>query len=260
VYLQQLARGEAQYVGIPVFPYRAFFLGNVVVNVGAGIERPEDLNGKRVGTTGFHLAGTLWLRGILEEHFGVRGASIHWFTSGQPRVKLPPEMRVEVIPPDRSLSAMLEAGEIDAWLGSSRPECFEHGAPTVRRLFPDYRAVEQEYARRTGHFPILHVVLLRRELYERDRWLARGLYDLFTQARQVGLARLAPDGVPSCGLPWLAADLEELPRLFGGDWYRYGLAANRDVLATMARYMAAQGLTPEAVEVDRLFAEETLDT
>ena len=130
----------------------------------------------------------------------------------------------------------------------------------MRRLFPNYREVEQEYARRTHHFPILHVVLLRRELYERDRWLARALYDLFTQARQVGLARLAPDGVPSCGLPWLAADLEELPRLFDGDWYRYGLAANRDVLTTMARYMASQGLTPEPVDVDRLFAEETLDT
>ncbi len=261
LYLQQHARGDAEFVAIPVFPYRGYFLGNVIVHASAGISRPDDLNGKRVGTAGLHLSGTLWTRGILADHFGVRDASIHWYASGPPRVELRPDVRVTVVPPQRSLSDLLERGEIDAWLGSTRPECFERGAPTVRRLFPDYRAVEQAYARRTGLLPMLHVMLLRRSRYERDRWLPRALHELFVQARAVGRARLAPYGVPAIGLPWLLADLEELPRLFGpGDWYRDGLAANRAALCTLAGYAAAQGLTADPVDVDGLFAEETRDT
>jgi 4,5-dihydroxyphthalate decarboxylase len=259
VYMQEHARGNSRFIAIPVFPYRAFFLGNVIANVAAGIERPEDLNGKRVGTPGFHLAGTLWLRGILAEHFGVQDESIHWFASGQPQIQVPPTMSVEIIPPDRTLSDMLDRGEIDAWIGSLRPDCFNRGSPNVRRLLPNYRQAEEEYARRTGVFPILHTVAVRRELYEQHRWIAASLFELFQRARQEGLAQLAPHGVPSCGLPWLAYELEELPKIFGGDWYRYGFQANHAVLATMARYAAQQGLTPAAVDVASLFAEETLD-
>jgi 4,5-dihydroxyphthalate decarboxylase len=258
VYMALRSRGDNHFVGIPVFPYRAFFLGNIIVNASAGIERPEDLAGKRVGTSGLHLAGTLWLRGILEDTYGVKGSQLHWFTSGKPRIELPPDMRVEVVPPERTLSDMLDQGEIDAWIGSSRPECFERRSPRVRRLFPNYRQVEEDYARRTGFFPILHMILVRRALYEEHPWIAERLFQVFQQARQIGLTRLTTEGVPTVGLPWLSHDLEELPTIFGGDWYRYGFEANREILTTMARYAADQGVTPRRVDVAELFAAETL--
>jgi len=259
--------GDDRFVGLPVFPYRSYLVGNVVVNTASGIERPEDLAGKRVGTPGLHLAGTIWIRGFLADEYGVRDSQVQWVTSlalfgpvseRLARSMLAPDLAVEDVPPDRSLSDLLERGEIDAWLGPSVPACFERGAPTVRRLFPDYRAIEEDYARRTGIFPILHTLVLRRELYERHRWIAGTLLRAFERAREVGSARLVNDGVYACGLPWLRHDLETLSALFGGDPYRYGFAANRAVLATMARYAAEQHLTPAPVDVATAFAAETV--
>jgi 4,5-dihydroxyphthalate decarboxylase len=259
VYMALRGRGDERFVGIPVFPYRAFFLSNVIVNVEAGIERPEDLAGKRVGTFGLQLAGTLWSRGLLADEYGVQGSGIHWYCALPPAVEQP-DVRVEVVPPGRALSDLLERGEIDAWLGPTRPECFEQGSPRVRRLFPNYRAVEEDYARRTGIFPIIHGIVLRRELYEQHPWLAAALLEAFERAKQLGAARLANDGLYAVGLPWLRPDLEELARLFGGDAYPYGVERNRAVLETMARYAAEQGLTPRRLAVDDLFAPETRGT
>jgi 4,5-dihydroxyphthalate decarboxylase len=259
VYLAQRARGDDRWVGIPVFPYRAFFLSNIIVNVAAGIERPEGLAGKRVGTPGLQLAGTLWSRGMLADDYGVRGSEVQWYCSIPPPAGLR-DTRVEVVPPERSLSELLERGEIDAWLGPLRPECFDRGSPRVRRLFPAYREVEEAYARRSGIFPIIHTVVMRRELYERHPWMASTLLQAFERAKQVGQVRLANDGLFALGLPWLRHDLEELPRLFGGDWYPYGLQANRAALETMARYATEQGLTPHLLAVDELFAPETRGT
>ncbi len=256
VYMALHARGDERFVGLPVFPYRAFFLSNVLVNVDAGIERPEDLAGKRVGTIGLQLAGTLWSRGMLADEYGVRGSQIHWYCALRPPTEQA-DTRVEVVSSGRVLSEMLERGDIDAWLGPTQPDCYEQGSPRVRRLFPDYRAVEEDYARRTGIFPIIHGVVLRRALYEQHPWLAAALVQAFERAKQLGAARLANDGLYAIGLPWLRADLEELTRLYGGDWYPYGLEPNRTVLETMARYAAEQGLTPRRLAVDELFAPET---
>jgi 4,5-dihydroxyphthalate decarboxylase len=259
VYMGLRARGDDRFVAIPVFPYRAFFLSNVVVNVDAAIERPEDLAGKRVGTFGLQLAGTLWSRGLLADEYGLRGSEIEWYCALPPPAEQP-DTRVTVVPPNRSLSDLLDRGEIDAWLGPTRPECFERGSPRVRRLFPNYRAVEEDYARRTRIFPIIHGVVLRRDLYEAHPSLAITLVQAFERAKQLGAARLANDGLYAVGLPWLRPDLEELARLFGGDWYPYGLEVNRAVLETMARYAAEQGLTPRRLAVDDLFAPETRGT
>src|SRR5579884_2363573 len=252
VYMALHARGDQRFVGLPVFPYRAFFLSNVTVNVDAGIERPADLAGKRVGTFGLQLAGTLWSRGLLADEYGLRGSQVHWYCALPPPAERP-DTRVEVVPPGRSLSEMLERGEIDAWLGPTRPECFEQSSPRVRRLFPAYRAVEEDYARRTGIFPIIHGIALRRERYERHPWLAGALFQAFQRAREIGATRLANDGLYAVGLPWIRPDLEALARLFGGDWYPYGVEPNRRVLETMARYAAEQGLTPRPLTVDELF-------
>src|SRR5262249_6246785 len=199
----------------------------------------------------------LWLRGILQDRFGVEGSQLRWVMSGQPQLEPPPDMQLEIVPPEPSLSEMLEQGEVDAWIGSNPPPCFLHGSPRVRRLFPNYRQVEEEYARESGIFPIIHAMVVRQDLYERHRWLAGALVEAFERARQIGLERLVNNTVYAVGLPWLRQDLEELPRLFGGDWYRYGYEPNRAILETMARYAAEQGVTHERLNVAELFAPET---
>jgi 4,5-dihydroxyphthalate decarboxylase len=259
VYLARRAQGDESYIGIPVFPYRAFFFANLLVHRDSGIERPADLHGRRVGTPSLHMAGTVWTRGILQDEYGVDGTRLRWVQAGPPRGTAPAGLSVESVPDEGVLSDLLAHGELDAYLGSNTPACWEQGAPTVRRLFPDYRAAEETYARRTRALPIIHAVVVRRALYEAHSWVARTLLTAFQQARAVGLARLRHHGVFACGLPWLRDDLETLPRLFDGDPFQHGFARNRAVLATLARYCAEQGLVSAAPDVATLFAPETLD-
>lgn len=255
-YLALQSAGDNRFVGIPVFPYRAFTFGNTVVNTSAGIERPQDLVGKRVGT-GLLLAGTMWTRGFLSDNYGIKNSQLHFFVASRPTVDLPPDTRVEVVPSGRNLSDMLDKGEIDAWIGSSLPECFERGSPRVRRLFQDYRKVEEDYVQRTKFFPILHMIVLRREIYEQHRWIAGNLFQIFQRAKQIGANQLLNEGNFACALPWFRHELEELPKIFKGDWHPYGFQANREILSTIVRYAAEQGLTREPLDIAELFVPET---
>jgi 4,5-dihydroxyphthalate decarboxylase len=233
-------------------------LGNVIVSVPSGIVEPKDLAGKKVAIRRFHLAATLWIRGFLQHTYGILGSQIYWFSAGRPKFDLPAEMEVHVVDSDDRLNEMLESGEVDAWIGASLPECFKRGSRKVRRLFPNYRQVEEEFAKTTGLFPIIHTVVIRRDSYERNPWIAERLVAIFDRARAIGLSRLENQGVYSVGLPWLGHDLDELSRLFDGDWYQNGVAANKKTLAKMASYAFEQYLTPYEVNVADLFAAETL--
>jgi 4,5-dihydroxyphthalate decarboxylase len=259
--------GDEHLVGIPVFPHRGFFLCNVLVNVASGIARPEDLAGKRVGTGGLHLAGTLWTRGFLEDTYGVDTGQLRWCTRSSPpgsvreqlvRWVRTPDTHLEVLPPDCSPSDLLDAGEIDAWIGPSPPECFARGSPRVTRLLPSYRTIEEDYLRRTSIFPIIHLLVIRRELCERHPWLAPHLVRVFERAREIGISRLHNHGVFACGLPWLRDDLEWLGQTFGGDWYRHGFQPNQQVLSRAMTYAAQQGFTPRPLDAGDLFAPETV--
>jgi 4,5-dihydroxyphthalate decarboxylase len=254
-YFALRSAGDNRFVGLPVFPYRGFTFGNTVVNTASGIERPEDLVGKRVGT-GLQLAGTMWTRGFLSDSYGIGNSQLKFFVTSRPTFDLPPDTKIEVIPAGRNLNDMLDQGEIDAWMGSSLPECFERGSPRVRRLFHEYRKVEENYARRTKFFPILHMIVLKREIYEQNPWIAGNLFDVFQRAKQVGAGWLRNEGNFACALPWLRDDLEELPKIFHGDWHPYGLEANREILSTMVRYAAEQGITRELLDIADLFVPE----
>lgn len=258
-YMAHRSRGDDRFVAIPVFPYRGFHLANVIVNVSSGIERPEELKGKRVGTSGFHLSGTLWTRGFLEDRYGVKGTDMRWFVARQTKFELLSDIKVEVLPPDQTLSEMLERGEIDAVIGSSPPECFERKSPRVRRLFPDYRQVEEEHARQAGFLPIIHTVVMRTAIYRHHPWIANSLVRAFQRAKEIGISRLINSGVPVVSLPWVRDDFEALEGIFRGDWYRYGFRSNQDVLTTMTRYAVKQGIVPPQFELATLFAPETLD-
>jgi 4,5-dihydroxyphthalate decarboxylase len=259
---------DAHFVALPVFPSRAFRHNGIYVHAGSGIERPGDLAGRVVGIPEYQVTAAVWIRGILAEHHGVPVESVRYRTGGlhEPgRVeKLPihPPEGVEItpIPADRTLAEMLAGGEIDALYSPRTPRPLAQGDPRVRRLFDDPAAAEADYFARTGIFPIMHVVVLRRDVYEKRPWIARSLYDAFELARRETLARMDETAASRYLLPWLYAEVERTRRVMGADFWTYGLEGNEAVLRTFLRYSHAQGLAERPLEPAELFAAETLET
>jgi 4,5-dihydroxyphthalate decarboxylase len=263
-YLAMRSRGDDRYIGLPIFPRRTFRHGFIFVNTKSGISAPRDLVGQRVGVPEYQQTAALWIRGILRDEYGVATNSIHWFEGGldiQDRperlpLKLPANLRIERIRKDQTLSDMLRDGVLDAVIGTSRPPCFVEGVPHVRRLFPDYRAVEQDYYRRTGFFPIMHMMVLRRLQYEAHPWLARNICKAFEDAKRESNRRFAVIANRWSALPWLLDDIEELERVFGkSDYWPYGIEKNRRILTKMLDMSNEEGLSPVKLDVEELFAE-----
>ena len=261
------ARGDRRFVGIPVYPSRRFRHEHVWVNTRAGIRTPADLKGKRVGVQEYVQTAALWIRGFLEQDYGVRTRDIDWHFGGynepdphfKPRIELPipPEVRTRVIPGDKCIDEMLDRGELDAVL-PALPASFRRGSPNVARLFPDFRAAEEDYFTRTRIFPIMHVVVIRREIYEKNRWVAQALYKGFVKAKELAMRRLTTYPPLHATLPWLTAHIEHTQKIMGKDYWSYGLAENRHVLETAARHAWEQHLLEKPIaNVDDLFAPET---
>ena len=260
-----LGRGDDRFVGLPVFPSRAFRHGHILVNAHAGIASPADLAGKRVGCPAYTQTAAVWARGLLEREYGVCQEHMTWYLGGldTPAVeeRLPsavpdgvPTVRLEG---DQTLDALLESGAIDALIAADWPRCFLVGSPHVRRLFPDYHAREVAYSQRTGRFPIMHNVVVRREVYERHRWVARALQKGFGAAKTVGMRALSASAALAAAVPFLAHTLEETRALMGADYWPYGLAANRRELEALLADLHAQRLTPRLLAPEELFAPET---
>ena len=218
------ARGEP-LIAIPVFPSFAFRHSAIFVRSDAGIREPRDLVGKRVGVPKYHMTAAVWVRGILEDEYGVSPSDLHWFEGGEGAavkevdVTLPPGLRHQLVPGGRSLGHLLAAGELDAFIGARRPAGAAHAeeAAPVRRLFPDFRRVERAYYEKTGIFPIMHTVVLKEELAREHPWLARALYEAFAEAKRLAYRRLADTAVLPYVLPWLVAEVEETRALMGDD-------------------------------------------
>jgi hypothetical protein len=267
-YVISLQRDPAPFVAIPVFPSRSFRHGSIFVNSGSGIEAPEDLRGKRVGTPEFQLTAGVWVRGILAEHYGVPVNSVSYRTGGQERpgriekasLDLPSDIRVEPIPPDRTLSWMLAEGEIDALYTPRIPRPFVARDPRVRRLFRDVIGAEQAYYGATGIFPIMHVVAIRRDVYERYPWVAQSLFKAFILAKDDAWHRLYDSSALRFMLPWLNQQVEQAVQLLGSDYWSYGLDANQHTLATFLRYHQEQGLSGRLVRPEDLFAPESTES
>lgn len=263
-YVLSLRRG-APTVAIPVFPSRAFRHHGIYVATGSGIARPADLAGRVVGVAEYQLTAVVWIRGILAEHYGVPVESVRYRTGGlnapgrveKLALDLPPEVDVRAVPPDRTLSDLLVAGEIDAIYSPRTPRPFAEGRPEVRRLFPDPRTEEERYFARTGIFPIMHTVVLRRDVYERRPWLAVSLYKAFEQARAQVADRIGETAASLAMLPWLYAEVARTRAVLGEDYWRYGLAPNLQVLRTFLRYARQQHLTARLLDPAELFAPET---
>jgi 4,5-dihydroxyphthalate decarboxylase len=249
-----------------VYPSRSFRHAHVAVRRDR-ITEPSDLPGRTVGTPEFQLTACVWVRGILADQHGVPVESVRYRTAGlevpnrpeKLRLDLPPEIDLAPLDKGMSLSEALARGEIDAIQAPREPSSLLRGAPDVGRLWPDFRRVEEEYLADTGIFPIMHVIVLRRELHERHPWLAGSLQKAFTQARDLAYDALLDVGALTTSLPWQQAEVQHTRLLLGEDWWSYGLDANRHVLDTFLRYHHEQGLSPRRVTADELFAPSALE-
>ncbi|OGQ82388.1 MAG: 4,5-dihydroxyphthalate decarboxylase [Deltaproteobacteria bacterium RIFCSPLOWO2_12_FULL_57_22] len=266
-FLVAAARGYRPFIAIPVFPSRTFRHRCIFVNTASGVEKPEDLKGKRVGVPEYTMTAAVWLRGLLQHEYGVAPEEIRWFQGGeeQPGRKdrvdfdLPAGIRLEVIQQDRTLNEMIESGEIDVLMSPRMPHCFLRGSPRVRRLFPDFKRVEMDYFRRTGIFPIMHGIAIRMELYEKHPWVAQNLFKAFCEAKELCFSQIYDTNVLRRSLPWEAAEYEETAQLMGRDYWPYGFAANRDNLETLHSYLLEQGLIKQKLDLEKLFAPNTLE-
>jgi 4,5-dihydroxyphthalate decarboxylase len=242
--------------------------GSLYCNADAGISSPEDLRGKVIGTPEYQLTACVWMRGILGDRHGVPFDSVSYLTGGQETagriekagVDLPDSLRIGRIPEDRTLAAMLAEGEIDALCTPRVPSPFVAGDPRVRRVFPDVAASEKEYYATTGIFPIMHVVVIRRDVYDRHPWVAQSLYKALLAAKNEAYGTVYDTSALRFMLPWLIPQLEEAHDLMGKDFWSYGLDGNRDTLATFLRYHHEQGLSKRAWTPEELFAPESTES
>ncbi|MDH3264601.1 MAG: ABC transporter substrate-binding protein, partial [Paracoccaceae bacterium] len=249
-YVVSLTKPDRPFVAIPVFPSRFFRHSCIYVNAGAGIESPRDLIGKRVGCPEYQMTAPVWIRGILAEHHGVPVDAVTYVTGGEEepnreeklKLDLPANIRVERIGPTETLAQMLATGEIDALHTARKPSTFD--GVTVKRLFPEFQAVERAYWEATGIFPIMHVIALRREVYEANRWIAMNLCQAFREAQRFTYEGLKETAALKGMLPWFNAHVEDTLALMGEDFWPYGLAKNRACLETFLRYHHESGLSP----------------
>jgi 4,5-dihydroxyphthalate decarboxylase len=267
-YTVSMFREPRPFVAIPVFPSRFFRHSSIYVNADAGIREPKDLIGKRVGTPEYQMTAPVWIRGILADHYGVPVDSVTYCTGGEEQpgrgekleLDLPANIRIRPIGETQTLARMLASGEIDALHTARMPSTFASGNPGVKRLFEDYKSVEQQYFRDTGIFPIMHTVVIRRDVYEQNRWVAQALFKAFVEAQRQTYDDLYVTAALKAMLPWLTAHVEEARALMGPDYWSYGYVRNRDTLATFLRYHHEQGLSRTLLAPEDLFAPEAMES
>ena len=272
-YLRTLDLPEPPVIALPVFPVRHFRHSAIFVNTASGIERPEDLAGKAVGELAMygHDAG-IWPKGILSDECGLKPEQSRWVIGGAdkpfppfdfvPQI-YPPGVEITRAPEGRALGPMLESGEIDALISAITPQCVLDGSPRVGRLFPDYERREREYFVRTGVFPIMHTVVVRRDLAAERPDLVRAVYQAYCAAKDAAAERYRHDRAGQQAvsmIPWLDQLVEENHQLLPEDWWPYGVAANRHTLDAFLRYHFEQGLSKRLMTCEEVFVPELLDT
>lgn len=263
-FLYLTSTGDCPYVGLPVFPSRVFRHGSVYIRTDRGIRGPRDLAGRLVGVREFSMTAALVARGVLEDEYGLRAAEIRWrygpayAGDSAPIVRVMPSgVELEPLEGASNLSDALRDGALDALVAYKPPPAFLEGAAHVGRLFADYPAVEADYGRRTGIFPIMHLLGIRREIAERDPDLCLRICDAFEASRRYAVARTDESQAPFTSLPWAPAEAERARRALGDGYWSYGVGANRAALEALCRYSHAQGIAARPVSVDELFAPAT---
>ena len=260
-FITRKCAGQSALVALPVFPSRVFRHGMVSINRRSGIKSPKDLEGRRIGVPLYSMSAAVWMRGHLQHDYGVDLSGIRWVegainqhgSHGHPSLlPLVKPVSIEQNTSGRSLSDLLESGGIDAIVGTSLPDAI-HRNPDIVRLFPDYRTVEKDYYRRTGIFPIMHLIALRRDVYEANPFIASSLFDAMCESKERARRRMRDLGMLQYMLPWMTADIDELDETFGGDAWPYGVEPNRLTLAALMRYLCEQGIIRSEIAIEELF-------
>jgi 4,5-dihydroxyphthalate decarboxylase len=266
-YISLTSQGTAPMVAIPVFPSRVHRHSAIYVRSDRGIKSAKDLEDRAVGIPEWAQTAGIYVRGFLAEEYGVDLAKIRWLQAGvnepgraeKVELKLPAAIRYQARP-DASLSGMLASGEIDAVISARAPESFSRGDGTVARLFPDYRAEEERLFKKTGVFPIMHLMTIRRAVFEQHPWIAMNLYKMFDEAKRRCFARLRDFTCARVPLPWAAAISDEIAKNFGPDPYPYGIEPSRTTIDAFCRYCHDQGVTHRRMGIEDLFPREVRAT
>lgn len=266
-YLVKASKDESPYVAIPVFLSRAFRHTSIYVRKDR-IKRPQDLKGCRIGVPEYQLTAIVWARSILQDDFGVRPEDITWVRGGidEPgrpekiKLQLPPDVRMENAPEGDTISAMLDRGDIDGFIAPRPPGGAAATNPNVGWLFDDPTAVAKDYYQRTGVFPIMHVVGVKKEVVARHPWLPGAVLKAFEQSKKSALEKLADTSATKVTLPFVEEQLKAARELMGADYWSYGVEANRRTLETFVRHHHAQGLSARLMTVDELFHPATYES
>jgi 4,5-dihydroxyphthalate decarboxylase len=257
------AQGDCPYVGVPAFVSRTFRHTSIYVRTDR-VHAPADLKGRKVGLPEYQLTANVWARALLEDEYGVKPSDVTWVRGGisdadrieKITLSLPKDVRLEDAPPGKTISALLADGAIDGFI-APRPPSLLGKHPHIGWLFADPTAAAKDYFRRTGIFPIMHLVGVRRELAERHPWLPAAVFKAFDQAKAAGLELLSDTSATKVTLPFVEEQLKAARELMGEDFWSYGIAPNRKTLETFLRHHHAQGLSSRVVEVDELFHPST---
>jgi 4,5-dihydroxyphthalate decarboxylase len=259
--------GESPYVAIPIFLSRSFRCSGIYIRTDRGIGRPEDLKGKRIGIPEYQITAAVWSRGFLSDEYGVRAEDMIWMQGGMdnPGRKdkwpndLPDGFPLKHLEGSQTINAMLASGELDGFIGPRTPKSYRDGKTPLARLFENFEEVEKDYYRRSGIFPIMHPVGIRRELYERHPWIALNLYQAFSQAKEISHADLLETAALKIGHPWIVSSVLSAQEVMGRDIFPYGVEASRKTLEAAIRYSMEQYMAVRPISIEEMFPPNTMD-
>jgi 4,5-dihydroxyphthalate decarboxylase len=266
-YIRTVAAGTSAYIAIPAFVSRIFRHSGIYIRNGTGIEKPEDLRGKRIGVPEYQITAVVWMRGMMQHEYGVPPSAIHWRSGGQEQpgrhertpLKPIPGLDLQPIGDGKTLVGMLRDGELDALFTARAPSSFIKREPHISLLFPNTRVAEQAYYKKTGFFPIMHLVGIRKTLAEKHPWLATSAYKAFCEAKALAMIDLRDVNALMVTLPWLVAETNATAAIMGEDFWKYGIAENMPEIKALTQYIHEQGLADRKVKVEELFHPSTFD-
>jgi 4,5-dihydroxyphthalate decarboxylase len=266
-YLVKHSRGESPYIAVPVFLSRAFRHTSIYVRRDR-IKTPEDLKGCRIGVPEYQLTAIVWARALLEDEYGIKPSDVTWVrggidTPGRPekiKLELPANVRLESAPEGKTITELLDEGEIDAFIAPRPPGVQALRNPAVGWLFDDPTAVAKDFYRRKRVFPIMHVVGIRNALVQQHPWLPGAVVKAFTQSKAAALEALGDTSATKVTLPFVEEQLHAARALMGQDYWSYGVAQNQPTLETFLRYHHSQGLSPRQVPLSEVFHPATYES
>ena len=257
--------GFRDYTLLPIFPLRLFRHKSVFIRTDRGITKPEDLRGKKIATAGYSSTSLTWIRGIFQEEYGVKPEDIQWVVSSKDSSAkdagkvskqenvFPEGVQVSMGPAGKDESDLIESGEVDAVFHAGEPRAYIERHPRVGRLFPDYRSTEQAYFSKTGIFPIMHAVAIKKSLVKQNPWIIEAVFDAYSQSKQEAYDYMAKAAWLRDSLPWFGQEFDETRALMGDNYYSYGIEPNRKTLEALFHYSHQQGLCSRELTIEELF-------